>query len=350
MRTVDASFSTAIGQGTLKVAELFLLELSDGSVYRYTSHPKDISWDAAPNTYKAVVIGRSPIQFTNSFESDSVQVVIGNITGDIYSEVQANILEACKITIKRILWDDSYAADREIIIFVGYADVEFDRSILTLQCRPLEDSLNVKIPRHTFQEPCNHTLFDVNCTVVRASHKYSGTATGGTTATLVDTDRGLLYKVAFDGGSGTIAVGDVLTGGTGGGSGVVAERTYQTSGSGILWYVEQTGVQFVNDEVLSSGGDTMVVNGTPAVDTELYLQGELEMSGGNNDGQRRPVLSDESNVLTIMWPFANVVESGDTYNIYPGCNKKAETCDVVFNNDENFRGFLYVPKIEESMM
>jgi len=223
LRTVNATFSTAIAEGSLKVAELFILELADGSVYRYTSHSKNITWDAGSNTYTAIVISRGPIQFTNSFESDSVEVRIGNISGDLYAEVQANVLDACKITIKRILWDDTYAVDKEIIVFIGFADIEFDRSVLILQCRPLEDSLNVKLPRHTYQEPCNNSLFDTTCSLIRTTHKYEGTATGGTSITLIDTDRGSVYKVAFDGGdsSNAIEIGDTITGGVGAGTGVV---------------------------------------------------------------------------------------------------------------------------------
>jgi len=352
LREVNASFESAIIEGSLKVAELFILELADGTVYHYTSHSKDIIWDADSNIYSSIVIGRSPIQYTSSFESDTVQIMIGNISGDLYGKVQVNVLEACKVTIKRILWDNNYASDKEIVIFVGYADIEFDRSFLVLNCRPLEDSLNVRLPRHTYQEPCNNSLFDVNCSLIRTEHKYSGTATGGSNITLMDANRGSVYKVAFDGGDETdpIEVGDTITGGVGAGTGMVIQITYQTSSTGILWYADQVGVQFVDDEVLSSGGDSVTVDGTPAVDTDIYIQGELEMTGGNNSGCRRPILSDESNTLTIMWPFPNVVVNGDTYNLYPGCDKKAITCDEVFNNDENFRGFLYVPKVEETVM
>ena len=352
MRLVNATFSTAIAEGSLKVTELFILELADGTVYRYTPHSKDIVWDAGSNTYSSITIGRKPIQFTSSFESDTTQIVMGNISGDLYDKVQNNILDSCKVTIKRILWDDTYASDKEMIIFVGYADIEFDRSLLILNCRPLEDTLNIKIPKHTYQEPCNNTLFDDSCTLVRAIHVYAGVATGGSFTTLIDTTRGSVYKVDFDGGDegNPIIIGDTVTGGGGGGTGVVVQIVYLTASTGTIWYVEQLGAQFVDDEVLSSGGDSVTVNGTPAVDTLLYIQGELEMTSGDNSGGRRPVLSDGSNTITLIWPFANVVANGDTYNVYPGCDKKAATCDLTFDNDENIIAFLYVPKIEETLM
>lgn len=352
MRSVNATFSSAIAEGSVKVAELYILELSDGSKYYYTSHSKNIIWDAGSNTYLSIVISRGPVQYSNNFESDTVQVIIGNISGDLVADVQANILDGCKVTIKRVLWDNSYAADLEIILFVGYADVEFDRTVLNLNCRPLEDSLNSKIPRHTFQEPCNNSLFDDTCTLVQSDHQYSGTATGGTALTLIDTTRGSVYKVDFDNGDGDnpVEVGDALSGDVGAGTGVCVQIVYLTATTGTIWYVEQVGVQYVNDEVLTGGGNTITVNGTPAEDTNLYIIGELEMTGGNNSGQRRPILSDGSNTITVLWPFPNVVANGDTYNLFPGCDKTAETCDLTFDNDENFRGFLYIPRVEETVM
>ncbi len=352
MRSVNASFSAAIAEGTVKVAELFILTLADGTIYRYTSHDKDIVWDAGDNTYSAIVIGRDPILFANNFESGSVRVVIGNINGDIYNDVQGNILEAVKVTIKRILWDDTYAADKEIIVFVGFADIEFNRQVLILDCKPIADSLNIKIPRHIYEEPCNYSLFGYNCGLSRDDYNYDGTATGGTTLTLIDTTRGTVYKVNFDNGDedNPVEIDDALSGGGGGGTGVCINIIYLTATTGTVWYVEQGGAQFVDDEILTGGGNAVTVNGTPAEDTSYHEQGELKMTSGDNSGLRRPVLSNSVNTVTVLWPFPNAVANGDTYEIYPGCDKQGVTCRERFNNEENFRGFLYIPKVEETIM
>lgn len=353
MRTVNASVSTAIAAGTVKVCEIYILELASGTTYRYTSHSKDIVWDAGSNTYTSTVIVREPVQYTTNFESDSVRVLLGNISGDLYALVQANVLEAVKITIKRILWDDSYAADKEVVVFKGWADVEFNRQVLILTCRPLLDLMNVKVPKHTWQEGCNHRLFDISCTLIRTNYAYAGTATGGTTLTLVDTTRGIVYKIAFDNGDedNPTEVGQTVTGGTGAGTAVILYIVYLTATTGYVWYVEQSGVQFVDDEVLTDGDtDTIIVNGTPAEDTSFYEMGEIEITGGDNDGQRRPILSNSSNTITVLWPFPSAIVNSDTYNIYPGCDKRAITCKEKFDNNVHFRGFLYIPKIEETIM
>jgi hypothetical protein len=48
-----------------------------------------------------------------------------------------------------------------------------------------------------------------------------------------------------------------------------------------------------------------------------------------------------------MWPFVNDIGGGDTYKLFPGCDKRGVTCVGRFNNVENFRGYLYIPKPEE---
>jgi hypothetical protein len=354
MRTVNASITAAIAAGTLKVAELFIFTLADGTVHRFTSHPEDITWDAGGNTYEAAPIGRGAISYSSNFESDHVQVALANISGDFYNLVQNNILEACRVTIKRILWDDSYAADKEITVFAGFADIEFNRQVLSFDCRPVADLLNIKVPRHLYEEPCNHRLYDVSCGLRQADFAYSGTATGGSNATLIDATRGTVYKINFDAGdsSNAIVVGDTVTGQGGAGTGVVVGVVYLTATSGTLWYVEQSGVQFVDDEELRPAGGAAYavdVNGTPAEDTEFYEIGEVEMTGGDCSGCRRPVLSNSVSTVTLLWPFPQAISNGDTYEIFPGCDKRAVTCRSRFNNETNFRGFLYVPKIEETI-
>ena len=146
MRIVSEVFSEAIEEQNLKLAELFIFELASGVIYRYTSHDTDITWDAASNTYISTTIARSLLEYNNNFESDSVRVFMGNIEGDFYTEVQNNALESVKVTIKRILWNQTYAADMEITLFSGFADIDFDRQVLTFTCRPVADTLNLQIP------------------------------------------------------------------------------------------------------------------------------------------------------------------------------------------------------------
>jgi len=49
MRTLNSTFIDALALNKLRIAELFTLEIASGVIYRYTSHSKNIVWDAAKN-------------------------------------------------------------------------------------------------------------------------------------------------------------------------------------------------------------------------------------------------------------------------------------------------------------
>ena len=345
MHVVSAAFQSAIAQGTVRMAELYDVALANGTTYRYTNHGGNITWNAAGDTYTAIPIERRPIQYNTDGAFDECTLDLGIISGDLRAKLKSNILEAAQITIKLIRWDAAYAADEEIILFVGVPDVGFNASILNVRLLSKNDSMTIVVPRHIYQPGCNHHLFDATCGLTRANYAYAGTATGGTTTTLIDTNAGTIYKVSFDGGdSGNpVEIGDALVGNDGTpGDGVCVNIVYLTAATGTIWYVENTH-QFVDDEVITGGGNTVTVNGTPAADTTYYQMGELEMLTGDNAGESRPILSVSGPTRTVFWPFPNAVSAADTYNIYPGCDGRAEeTCLAVFNNLSPWRGFPYI--------
>lgn len=349
MRSVNASFSASVALDQVRIAELYEIETADGNTYRYTHHSRDITWNS--NLYTSLPIVRGPIQYNTNLQADTVQVFLANISGDFYDLVQKNVLDAVKITIKRICWDDDYAADRELILFVGTGDPDFDRQLLTLNCRSILNSLNIQVPRRLYQEPCGYALFDANCGLTQASYAYTGVATGGTTMTVVDTTRDTVYKGAFDDTTGTIAIGDTITGGINGYTAEVVNIVYDTATTGRLWYVElSNAANFEDDEVVANGGDNVTLNGVPAADPTFYALGEIEITSGNNNGCRRPILKDVGSTITVMWAFPNAIIATDAYKIYPGCDKRAVTCEERFGNEDEFGGFLYIPKAEEVIM
>ena len=351
MLSPDADFQTAIAEGTVKVAELYEITLSNGSTFRYTSHSEDIEWGASAEVWTAIPITRNAISTKISLEADAVVLSLANITGDLFDVAQKNVLDAVQITIKRILWNESYAAGMEVTIFVGTANVEFDRKVLVLRCKSILDSLNIQVPKHIFQEPCNNRLYDDTCSLTQADFKYSGTAASGTDLTIVDPAKGTVYKGIFDDTTDTIAIGETITGGNNAYTAIVIQVVYTTTTTGFVWYVElSNAANFEDDEVLSSAGDSVTLNGVPVEDTKFYEQGEVEITGGDNDGQRRPVLKHSGSTITVSWPFPNAIVLNDTYDLYPGCDKRSEICTEKFDNDDNFRGFIHIPRVEDVIM
>ena len=85
---------------------------------------------------------------------------------------------------------------------------------------------------------------------------------------------------------------------------------------------------------------------TQPSEAKKYYLGELVMTSGNNLGQRRTILSTQTGQIVVSVPFTHNVESGDTYDYYPGCSKSPQVCNARFNNLSNFFGFVYMPNPE----
>lgn len=351
MRAVSAAFQAAIALGIVKITELYVLKLADGTTYRYTTHNQKIIWDAAGNTYSPIVMERNEISFTTNFEVGEVGVVLENISLAISPKIENGILERAVLTIKRIRWDASYAADEEFTVFKGFLDIDFNRKILNLSAKSKFANLTIQIPKYLYEECCNYNLFDNMCALVRENYAYVGEATDGNRMTVIDSKRGSVFKVAFDAGdsSNPIARGETITGDTY--TAVVVQIVYLTASTGYVWYVELSDANnFNDDETLTSDGDTIVVNGTPAADTTFYELGEIEITSGNNIGQKRPVALDSTGTITVLWPFVTAIVTTDDYKLYPGCDLHGITCEQKFKNESVFRGFLYVPRIEDTLM
>jgi hypothetical protein len=129
MKSLHATFISAIASGTVKLTELFTIELAAGNIYRYTSFDKSITWDAAGNAYSpSWPAERNPAQLGIDSGSDSVRLTLANIIGELATKIKKNMLDGATVTIKRIRWDDTYASNKEIVLFVGTIRVTYNRS------------------------------------------------------------------------------------------------------------------------------------------------------------------------------------------------------------------------------
>lgn len=80
--------------------------------------------------------------------------------------------------------------------------------------------------------------------------------------------------------------------------------------------------------------------------TARYAQGFAVGITGANAGVARTLKTNSYNTLQTIRPWAAAVASGDTFVIYPGCDKTQATCSNKFANLVHFRGQPYVPAPE----
>ncbi|WP_262124236.1 DUF2163 domain-containing protein [Acinetobacter baumannii] len=101
---------------------------------------------------------------------------------------------------------------------------------------------------------------------------------------------------------------------------------------------------------------TIAVNSTPnrilcnlSHPQGWFTQGVVEFLEGVNVGIKRTVCLHESGVLILTLPLLEMPEVGEAIHVYPGCDKRLETCTNRFNNRSRFRGAPFVPVPETSI-
>jgi len=95
-----------------------------------------------------------------------------------------------------------------------------------------------------------------------------------------------------------------------------------------------------------SVGNTVFSTGAISAGANYYAMGWAVCNTGANAGIGRTLRANSSNSLTTLQPWPNAVAAGDTFTIYPGCDKTQGTCATKFSNVIHFRGQPYVPAPE----
>lgn len=87
-----------------------------------------------------------------------------------------------------------------------------------------------------------------------------------------------------------------------------------------------------------------VFNSTLAQAAGYFDLGVVTFTSGANAGQVRTIKGHASGgLVTLISPLPFAPAAGDTFNIYPGCDKTQATCTNKFSNVIRFRGKPYVP-------
>ena len=95
---------------------------------------------------------------------------------------------------------------------------------------------------------------------------------------------------------------------------------------------------------------TAVIDAPEAVDG-WFAGGVLTWVTGANAGRSIEVKSwtEVTGTIELFLPAGYAIQTGDTFRIHPGCDKRLETCITRFDNILNFRGEPYVPGADALM-
>lgn len=107
-----------------------------------------------------------------------------------------------------------------------------------------------------------------------------------------------------------------------------------------------TAASFAESGTVAAGSDEdTILDATLTQADDYFSMGYIEFTSGDLSGTRRTVESSVSGQLNLAVPFPQTPEIGDTFNVYPGCDRKQATCTTKFSNT-NFGGQPYIPQPE----
>lgn len=104
---------------------------------------------------------------------------------------------------------------------------------------------------------------------------------------------------------------------------------------------------FAVNSAVAAGSTLSQINASLAQATGYFDQGVIVFTSGLNNGFRRSVKSFVSGgTFSLLAPLSFNPAIGDTFTIYPGCDRLQSTCSGKFSNLANFRGQPYIPAPE----
>lgn len=108
-------------------------------------------------------------------------------------------------------------------------------------------------------------------------------------------------------------------------------------------------LNFVVNTVIESGSTSARIICNVTQPQGWFTQGVVEFLEGGNAGLKRTIRLHESGVLLLTLPLLEAPVTGQRIKVYPGCDKRLETCINRFNNKAMFRGAPFIPVPETSV-
>ncbi len=178
----------------LTLTEIYEITFADGAIAYFTSHDKDIIYDA--NTYQAIPITRGPVRYHTNLQVDKVDISFG-LVGVKIGTKQLSIPEVIRrdfirnAHVKIYIIDYITLTDTKLI-FEGWVTgkISHNAGIITVGVGSLLDKLKEKFPKLIYSEFCNHQLYNSYCGLTKANYLVQDSAA-------TNSDRQNIYSTVF---------------------------------------------------------------------------------------------------------------------------------------------------------
>ncbi|MEX8520077.1 MAG: DUF2163 domain-containing protein [Leptothrix sp. (in: b-proteobacteria)] len=171
------NLATFLSHNTLCTpADLFTITLVGGTVLRYTSLDQPITVNG--NTFTlGPSIKRSKVRVSVGIRVDNLtielaadaSVLVGGVP--IIQALKAGAFDGARVLLERAFYDTSLVVQGTVALFSGrVGQVQASRSSATIDVLSDSELLDVMVPGEVYQPGCRNSLFDAQCTVVKASY------------------------------------------------------------------------------------------------------------------------------------------------------------------------------------
>jgi len=167
------------------MADLYTLELSNGTLLRYTSAQNDITFSG--NTYlgSGLFFSRKSVKWVVGIEVDTLglDIIADNntlINGlPLITTALQGQFDGAIVAVDRLFLSDWNTPVDKVGLFYGkVSNFEAERNMLSLTVKSILEMLTVQMPPNLYQASCVHTLYSPGCKVNKATYTTTGTSTG----------------------------------------------------------------------------------------------------------------------------------------------------------------------------
>jgi uncharacterized phage protein (TIGR02218 family) len=281
-----------LGGRATTLAMLWRVTRTDGQVFGFTSHDRDLVADGLTH--------RASLGIQPSALQEGVGLAVGNaeVQAAFASEaiteadLRAGVWDHADVRVRLVNWaDPSMGTLKMLRGWLG--EVSFDGFTYRAELRGLADLLN-RNAGEIVTPGCSAILGDARCQKVLTDYTTTAEVTAVTSNREFDTD--------------------------------LSART-----------------------VRLNPGSTPTATGAPPAG--YFISGKLTWLTGANAGRAMEVKdNDASGAVWLQLAMEGTVQPGDTFSIVAGCAKSRDVCRDQFDNLLNFRGFPEVPGLDKLMM
>lgn len=291
MKTIGASLRTHLALPSTSTVVIVKVTRPDGEIFGFTQHDQSILYNGLLYVSGTASTDLSDLEHTSNLDVDNAEIAGAINDTVVEQDAEAGLWSASRLDIYRVNWKD-LTMGHEHLGSGELGEVKHDGKKYSIEFMGRTHKLGRIITRH-YLPTCNADLGDARCGVDRDALTITGVVTSTSSA-----------------------------------------RQFSDSSIGVA------------DDYFTYGKVRWLTGPNEGREMEIKEQSITALSPPGSPGG-----SDFELQLSMYY----AIEVGDTFRVWPGCNKRLKTgvdeylgdCKVKFDNVRNFRGFDQIPGLDK---